>query len=460
MHNKQSINDADFSCFEFDDYSNDIVEDTDVPYIPDTPEVIAAEKAEAAKVFNINQKQINNNSQLKENCVKKYGYYNEAMRFTKKENSITLIANFNNYVLVMTHLFPKLAYSIFDGRIYLNSEPLNTQLRGEIEIAINNFYLGGNISNDVLNRVITHVAYVNQFNPLKDYFTKLPKYKTDYLNNYLVDICKVKDTPINRILGRKWLISAVARAMVPGTEVHSALIFCGDQGAGKTSFFKILNPKPEYYVSGKVDLDNTQKATQTFRGKFLIEFGELSQLRKNELETVKDYLTTSVDTFVPKYENDPVNIPRMMVFGGTSNNTTILVDKTGNRRFWCVEVQKKQKVDLDKLKEIKEALWSEAFQAYQNGESHFLNDEESEMLNISNEQFMEADPLTDWMISKLEDYNDLGKITALEANSIANGYDPKTKIYAAGVSKIMISLGWSSKHTNKGTVYFKDGDVK
>jgi len=451
MHNK--CNDTDI--LNFSDYLNDS-DDSEVYYIPDSPEVIAAEKEAAAKVFNINQKKENVKNELKENCIRKYGYYDEAMRFFKKENTITLIPNFNNYVLVMKHLFPKLAYSIFDGRIYIDSKPLSTKLRGDIEIAMNNFYLGGSINNDILKRVVNHVALQNEFNPLKDYFTKLPKCKTDYLNNYLVDICKVKDTPINRILGRKWLISAVARAMVPGTEVHSALIFCGDQGAGKTSFFKILNPKPEYYISGKVDLDNIQKATQTFRGKFLIEFGELSSFKKNELESVKDYLTNSVDTYVPKFENDSVNVPRMMVFGGTSNNMNILVDKTGNRRFWCVEVERNQKVDLDKLKEIKEALWSEAVQAYESGESHFLNEEESEMLNISNEQFMESDPLTDWMISKLEDYNELGRISGLDANSIAQGYDPKTKVYPQKVSQIMVSLGWFSKHTNKGTVYLKN----
>lgn len=390
----------------------------------------------------------------------KYGYYHSDMIWTgdsyKVENlsekKVTLKPQFNNFCLVAQHLFPELRWSMFDRMIYLGKEKMSTTISGKIQIEINKFFKGSSISVKELQRVIDYVANHNIFNPLEEFFTALPKPTTSHLDSYLVDVCGVVDTPINRILGRKWLISAVARGMKPGCEVHSALILYGDQKAGKTSFFKIMNPDPNWYLNGKVDLSNTQKATQTFQGKFLIEFGELAQLKKNQIEDVKDYLTTKIDTYVPKFENYPVDVPRMMVFGGSSNHKDMLSDATGNRRFWCVEIPKGVQIDLKRLEEIKMDLWSEAYQAFLAGESWFLTKEQEEMLSESNNQFMEDDPLQGYLQEELELHGE-DSFTATRVNEMAKKYDNKT--HPRKVASVMSVLGWTSKRTNKGVVYYR-----
>ena len=46
-------------------------------------------------------------------------------------------------------------------------------------------------------------------------------------------------SPLHATLIRKWMISAVARALQPGCKVDTTLMLCGPQGYFKSSFFAI-----------------------------------------------------------------------------------------------------------------------------------------------------------------------------------------------------------------------------
>jgi predicted P-loop ATPase len=376
-------------------------------------------------------------------CRKVYGFYSDQLLLNVKDESVKIIPNLTNYKLIIQHLHADIRYSEFERQSYIGKKAITQDNILEIAQEVTTFLKGHNVKIKEIENAVRLLAIENKFNPLSDYFKSLPVSTTNHLENWLTTICGTVDSQINRIIGRKWLISCVARAMNPGSYVEGSLIFFGKQAAGKTRFFKMINPKEEYYCGSNVDISNTQKASQTYQGKFIIEFGELAAINKANLEDTKQYLTETHDTYVPKYENFPVSIPRMMVFGGSTNHPGILNDTTGNRRFWCVEVADEMKIDL--LMSIKEELWSEAYQAYLNKESWLLSKEEREILEDQNSTFEADDPLKEHMMEYVNNVPD-NQIGSKKLVEIAKNYD--LKAHAQTVSKIMIKLGWTrSKFT-------------
>ena len=386
--------------------------------------------------------------EIKNKCIEKYSFYNENLMLSDKNK---IIHNLNNVEIIISYLYPNIKYSVFDRKIYINNKPLLQNDIYQIAVNVSKITVSSPSTKEIFN-TIQLIANKNQFNILKDYFDNLLFNNTNYIDNWLTLVCGAADTKINRIIGRKWLISCVARACEPGSYIEGSLIFFGKQAAGKTWFFKNINPLPEYYCGESVDISNTQKASQTYAGKFIIEFNELSSLSKASLEDAKRYLTETVDVYVPKYENLSVSIPRMMVFGGSTNDPNILSDTTGNRRFWCCEIGK---INQDLFLKIKEDLWAEAYQAFKNKESWVLTSDERDLLSIENAQFESDDPFYDFMKEKLSLYPD-NFFGASKLMEIAKTFE--YKIHPKTISKVMIKLGFSrtqfTKGVNKGSVCY------
>jgi putative DNA primase/helicase len=408
--------------------------------------VKAAAKVKKVKPEVVEQEQPSTASIFKAKCLERYGFYSAGLLLAPdKDGDIKIMSNLTNYKIIINHMYPEIKYSEFERRPYLGSRPLTSEDILIITDRLTVFLKGYNVKLKEVEQAIDRLLAEIKFNPLSDYFTGLTPAKTNHLDNWLTTVCSVKDTEINRILGRKWLISCVARAMKPGCYVEGALILYGTQAAGKTWFFKNLNPKADYYCGSNVDISNIQKACQTYQGKFVIEFGELSSISKVNLEDTKQYLTETHDTYVPKYENLPVTIARQMVFGGSTNNPGILSDTTGNRRFWCVEVD--DQINQAFFLSIKEELWSEAYQAYCRGEVWTLTIEERNMLEITNGQFEADDPLRDYLAQELDTYGD-NSMSAAKLKEIVNRFD--RKVHPQTISKAMIKLGWQRKKMTSG----------
>ena len=92
-------------------------------------------------------------------------------------------------------------------------------------------------------------------------------------------------------------------------------------------------------------------------GKIIIEVAELQGMRKADTEHVKAMLSRQTDRGRLAYAHSQSEVPRRFVFVGTSNSDKYLVDETGNRRFWPVNVKV---FKLAKLKKDLDQLWGEA----------------------------------------------------------------------------------------------------
>ena len=137
------------------------------------------------------------------------------------------------------------------------------------------------------------------------------------------------------------------------------LILQGRQGRGKTSFFRKLALKIEYFGEGKVlDLNDKDKIIEALT-KFITELGEIDSTFKKDISRLKAFLTTMVDEYRKPYGQTYMKYPRLTSFCGTVNNPEFLVDTTGNRRFGVIPIDDTHDImkHLDRLDTLQ--LWAQ-----------------------------------------------------------------------------------------------------
>lgn len=173
---------------------------------------------------------------------------------------------------------------------------------------------------------------------------------------------------------RRWMVSAVARALSPGCQADSALVLVGNQGLGKSSALKALFG-PQHVHDSSVDIEGKDGAA-VMGGAWCVELAELASIRRaRDVEAVKHFLTLREDVYRPPYGRRVVRRPRRGVVAGTTNDATPLTDSTGHRRFWPVRVV--YPVDAAWLRTYRDAAWAEAVAAFRAGEPWHLRDDEA-----------------------------------------------------------------------------------
>lgn len=217
------------------------------------------------------------------------------------------------------------------------------------------------------------------------------------LDDWLIRAFGCVNTPLHRWIGRSFLVQAAARALTPGCVAQYVMVLVGDQGEGKSMGLRAL-AGDAFFSDTRFAIDS-KEAYMQIRGTWIYEFAELASVRGYaQLDAVKAYLTSPDDTYVPKFRNEPVTVPRTTVFVGSVNDDEFLHDYTGNRRFWPVRIGS---IDVPWITEHREALWAEALEAARAGEQAWPEGDIKEQLADHTSQFMEIDawqqPIVEWL---------------------------------------------------------------
>lgn len=202
-------------------------------------------------------------------------------------------------------------------------------------------------------------ARANCFHPVRAYLTNLAWDSEFRLTKLLPHYFGVPDSHYAQEVGRRWMISAVARVMSPGCKVDTMLIIEGAQGKRKSTALAAL-VGADWFADTKLDLGKVD-AYQALRGKWVIEMAELDAMKNQELTRIKAFLTSSKDSYRPSYGKRVRDYQRQTVFAGTTNEEKYLQDLTGNRRFWPVAAGE---IRVDDLARDRDQLWAEAYQAF------------------------------------------------------------------------------------------------
>jgi predicted P-loop ATPase len=176
----------------------------------------------------------------------------------------------------------------------------------------------------------------------------------------------------NQQIGKRWLISAVARVYDPGCQVDTILIAEGAQGIGKSSAFRALAVEDAWFACDLPDIKH-KDAVHHVLGPWIIELDELDALSRKEATSVKSYVSRRTDRARLSYGKLSTNHPRRVVFCGTTNEDVYNSDATGGRRFWPFKVRRS--IDVSAIERDRDQLWAEAVACYRAGELWHLEDE-------------------------------------------------------------------------------------
>jgi len=253
-------------------------------------------------------------------------------------------------------------------------------------------------------------ARKSTYNPVQDYLLSLQWDGVPRVDNFLHEYCQCAGhDPYIRSISRKFLISAVARALEPGCKVDTVLVLRGVQGTKKTSLVKAL--AGDWYTTFSQRFDSKDGIIQATESWF-VELSELASLTKSSIETMRGFITQRSDRIRIPYATYHEDFPRRCIFVGTTNSDRPLIDTEGNRRFWVVETGR---VDIDELERNRDQIFAESVEFFRRfleerdgGLSEkdmlyrwWLTPSEQESSDAENELYMGddliAEELRDWM---------------------------------------------------------------
>ena len=181
------------------------------------------------------------------------------------------------------------------------------------------------------------------------------------LETWLEDCAGVTRTLYSMAVSKMLLVSMVARVMDPGCLYRYVVILEGPEEYKKSTLVQALAGGAEWYVSLAIGLD-TKESHMMLQGAWVAEMPELDSLSRTEETRMKAFITMKEDSYIPKYSNFRLNMPRRTIFVGTTNEESYLKGQTGNTRYLPLALT--QPVEIADFLAIREQLLAEALAYY------------------------------------------------------------------------------------------------
>ena len=224
---------------------------------------------------------------------------------------------------------------------------------------------------DALTAVLTRHSY----HPIRDYLNGLTWDGVPRLDRIIIDYMGAEDSELNRAMSRKHFVAAVARVFNPGCKYDYCLIMSGAEGIGKSTLLRVMGGK---WFNDSITTLEGKEGMEQLRRAWVVELGELSSIKRSDVEQVKAYLSKQVDIYRAAYARRVLEHPRQCVFCGTTNEALFLKGDTGNRRFWVIPVVaelRKYRDWSEAIRRDRDQLWAEAVHYYKQGEPLYLSEE-------------------------------------------------------------------------------------
>lgn len=253
----------------------------------------------------------------------------------------------------------------------------------------------GAIGRDALRDSISYAAEQKSFDSAQDWLAEQKWDGVPRIDNLPVRVLGVASTQIQyaRAVIRYLFTAAVGRVVRPGTKADMIPVLIGVQGTRKSTFVGQLVPKSrktDWYT--EVDLASRDADTsRESRGKLIAELPELRGLATRDHESIKAWVTKTEDTWVPKYREYAVTVPRRYVMVGTGNRFDFLSDVTGNRRWLPMHVcVTRTHIDTDYMEKYIGQLWAEAHVLY--NKNGVMWQEAEELAKNEHAKYTRVDP--------------------------------------------------------------------
>jgi hypothetical protein len=254
------------------------------------------------------------------------------------------------------------------------------------------------VGKDLARDALAFVAEKSSFDSAMHWLDRQTWDGTPRVEAFLREYYGCEDTPYTRAVSRYLWTALAGRVLEPGCQADMALILVSpEQGTKKSTGIKTLVPHAtEQYVEidlGKIDCDDTARR---LRGRLIGELGELKGLNRQDLNTVKSWITRTHEDYIDKFQTFATKFPRRCIFIGTTNHTDFLADETGNRRWLPVRIGEG---DRDAIRRDHGQLWAEGAAIF--SQSGIAWQDAERLAEAEHAQYMQGDSwideIGDWL---------------------------------------------------------------
>lgn len=253
---------------------------------------------------------------------------------------------------------------------YVEYRPNNTWIQDWTpcdETAINGMSLEARLANlDVRDKDVrryVHSSLIRKSDPLDDFILDVvDKWdgKTDHIA--MLARCVPCDIPQWEQWFKKWFVSMVAQWVRPNRDYGNSIVplLISPQGDGKTSFCRmILPPELRWGFLENLDVSEKRQTLQAMHNFLLINLDEFNQISpKLQQGFLKNVIQLPSVKIKRPYGKHVEEFRRFASFIATTNETQVLSDPTGSRRFICVKLTAPIRTDY---KPNYEALYAQAY---------------------------------------------------------------------------------------------------
>jgi predicted P-loop ATPase len=301
--------------------------------------------------------------------------------------------------------------------------------------------------------LVTSIIFSNRietYNPLHEFFEDELHTEDECPNLTHLLNSVITDTPNADKWICKWLVSVVASAY--GNHSPLVLIFSGEkQGTGKTHWFRYLLPKQLRYLFAESKMDAGKDDEILMCLKLIILDDEYGGKSKKEEKRLKELTSKEFINVREPYGRVSLDLRRLAVFCGTSNETQILNDPTGNRRQIPIHILGIDQNEYNKCDKV--ALWREIYAMYRNGWDYTVLRQDIEELNKSTDAFKHSTPEEDLIHKKLSPANSESYGEWMSLTDIQQYLMIETKfnyLNTQRIGSILTALGYTQDRKRRG----------
>ena len=248
------------------------------------------------------------------------------------------------------------------------------------------------------------------------------------------------------------LIGAVARALEHGCQMDYVICLKGEQGLKKSDFWRVL--AGDYFC--ETQQEQQKDLRMAMNCCWIFEYPEIECFtRQKNSGSTKSLITQRNDEFRPPFASSMGKYPRKSILVGSLNENEFLVDKTGSRRFYIIDLPHNpdigEQLDIDKLTRDRERIYKAAIIAHRNGRKPKLDLELQNESNRRNIDFEHEHPYQRRIETKLKQWGDIEfSIQGLIMDAQIKSYETDiTQTDINEVAAIIKRLGY--KKTRQGS---------
>ncbi|MBW7985175.1 virulence-associated E family protein [Lactobacillus helveticus] len=294
------------------------------------------------------------------------------------------------------------------GKISISEGQYTDQVINSIELYIESSkkYNGAVFKNNVIDQGITNIAFMNSYNPVVDYMNEAYE---EYdgkrrLDDLFPTFLGAEKSEANILITRLWFMGAVAKAYDPKTKFDFVLDIVGGQGAGKTTMLQKLAPLGLY--TDQFNTFTNKDDFEVMKNALIVNDDEMTASNNASFEEIKKFITMQVFEYRKSYARKSERFMKKFVMARTTNEIRHLRDRSGDRRFISIYVDK-QKQKLNPVTDLQpnyvKQIWGETVWLYKQAKDPFLlSNGQEELLKENREQFRYTSGLEEELMDILD----------------------------------------------------------